>query len=276
MVVLLVAVALVILVWLGQRWLVYVPDRSAPPPAATVLTGARDVALTTSDGLTLGAWWVPPSAPSRGAVLVAPGNGGNRAGRAGLAEALSTTGLGVLLVDYRGYGGNPGAPSEVGLARDVRAARDFLLDDAGIGAEHLLYLGESIGTGPASALAVEHPPAALVLRSPFTSLADAGRAAYGVPVGWLLRDRYAVADDVRRVDAPVVVVHGGGDTIVPPAQSRAVAQAVRDAGGDVVEVEVPGAGHNDARLAQGPALVSAVADVAARAGVSGCGPVRPR
>lgn len=260
----------VVAVWLGQRHLIYFPDRTAPRPAATMLPGARDVALTTSDGLELGAWYAPPSEPCRVAVLVAPGNGGNRAGRVGLAEALRAAGFGVLLVDYRGYGGNPGVPSEEGLARDLRAAQAFLVE-AGIAARDLVYLGESIGTGPASALAIEHPPAALVLRSPFTSLADAGRAAYGVPVGWLLRDRYAVAENVRHVRAPIAVVYGSDDTTVPPGHSRAVAEAARDAGADVVVVEVPGVGHNDPLLAQGPALVDAVVEVVARAGITGCG-----
>lgn len=268
--VLLVVMGVVGAVWLGQRYLIYFPDPTTPPSATTVLPGARDVSFTTSDGLTLAGWYAPPSGSCRAAVLVAQGNGGNRAGRVELAQALRATGLGVLLSDYRGYGGNPGAPSEAGLARDMRAARTFLVEEAGIAPDRLLYLGESIGTGPASALAVEHPPAALVLRSPFTSLADVGRAAYGLPVGWLLRDHYAVAENVRHVRTPIAVVYGGRDTIVPPEQSRAVATAGREAGGDVVEVEVPGAGHNDALLAHGPALVDAVAEVTARAGITGC------
>jgi uncharacterized protein len=268
---LLVAVGVVVAVWLGQRSLVYFPDRTAPPPADAVLPGAHDVGLTTSDGLTLGAWYAPPAGTCRAAVLVAPGNAGNRAGRAGLARALRGDGFGVLLVDYRGYGGNPGAPSEAGLASDVQAARAFLLGEAGIDESRLVYLGESIGAGPISALAVEHPPAALVLRSPFTSLADVGRAAYGIPVGWLLRDRYPVAVDVGHVSAPIAVVYGSRDTTVPPAQSRAVAQAARAGGAEVVEVTVTDVGHNDVLLAQGPALVDAVRHVAALAGITGCG-----
>lgn len=267
-----VLVVVVVLVWSVPGRLVYVPDRGDPPAAGSVLPGARDVALTTADGLTLGAWYVPPSSPCRAAVLVAPGNAGHRAGRARLAQALAAARLGVLLVDYRGYGGNPGVPSETGLGRDVAAGRAFLVGEAGVAPRDLVYLGESIGTGPASALAVRHPPAALVLRSPFTSLADVGRALYRVPVGWFLRDRYPVVRDVARLRLPVAVVYGGADTTVPPAQSRAVAAAARAGGSDVVEVEVPGAGHNDPVLAHGPALVDAVVRVAARAGITGCRP----
>jgi pimeloyl-ACP methyl ester carboxylesterase len=110
-----------------------------------------------------------------------------------------------------------------------------------------------------------------VLRSPFTSLADVGRAAYGVPVGWLLRDRYPVRDHVTRSRAPTAVVYGSADSIVPASQSRSVARTARAAGSDVVEVEVTGADHNDVALAQGPALVDAVVEITRRAGVPGCG-----
>ena len=255
----LVLVLVVVVVWFAPRYLVYFPDRTTPPPAATVLPGARDVALRTSDGLALRAWYAPPSGTCAGAVLVAPGNGGNRAGRVGLARALGAEGFGVLLTDYRGYGGNPGTPSEVGLVRDLGAARDFLVGEAGIAADDLVYLGESIGTGPASALAVQQPPGALVLRSPFTSLADVGRAAYRVPVGWLLRDRFAVAENVRHVRAPIGVVYGSGDRTVPPEQSRAVAGAAARLHR---LVEVPGADHNDPVLLDGDALVAAVLKLA--------------
>lgn len=248
----------VLALWTFQRSLIYLPDTGRPPPAGEVLPGGQDVELRTSDGLALAAWHV--AAPQSGAtVLVAPGNGGNRSGRVPLAQALVDAGHGVLLLDYRGYGGNPGTPTEEGLARDARAARDFLLQAAGVPEDRLVYLGESLGAAVATELAAEHRPAGLLLRSPFTSLADAGRAAYGVPVGWVLRDEFRVREAVGRVAAPVAVVYGDADTIVPPEQSAAVAQAARDAGTDVHEAVVPGANHNDAQLAHGEEVVAAVA-----------------
>jgi len=128
--VLVLAVLVVAALWAFQRQLVYLPGRQAVPPAATVLPGASDVVLQTEDGLELGAWFLPAAAGAP-AVLVANGNGGSRELRAPLARALAEEGLSVLLFDYRGYGGNPGSPSEQGLARDVRAARRFLLEVAG-------------------------------------------------------------------------------------------------------------------------------------------------
>ncbi|MBP2335464.1 alpha/beta hydrolase [Saccharothrix coeruleofusca] len=235
-----------------QRKLVYLPSGDLPPPAAQVLPGGRDVTLTTADGLRLAAWHFPVE-DARAAVLVAPGNAGNRALRAPLARALTARGLSVLLLDYRGFGGNPGRPTEAGLALDVRAARDFLL---GTSPPRLLYFGESLGSAVVAELAAEHPPAALVLRSPFTDLAAVGRRHYPfLPVGLLLRDRFRTAEHVARVRAPVTVVYGSADTIVPPEQSRAVARA---AGGRAVEV--PGADHNDPVLLDGPQLVEAITD----------------
>ena len=164
------AVHAVGLLWAFQRSLIYLPDDGPVAAAHTQLSGARDVTLTTSDGLTLGAWYLPGPADAP-AALVANGNGGHRGMRAPLARALGEAGLGVLLFDYRGYGGNPGSPSEDGLALDVRAAREFLLGSA-IPPERLLYFGESLGAAVVTELATEHPPAGLVLRSPFVDLAS--------------------------------------------------------------------------------------------------------
>ncbi|ACQ79284.1 conserved hypothetical protein [Beutenbergia cavernae DSM 12333] len=255
--------------WVFQRSLVFLPDRTTPPPASSdVVDGARDVLLHTSDGLELTAWEVPADPACGVTALVLPGNGGNRADRAGLVRALAERGMGVLLVEYRGYGGNPGSPSESGLRRDARAALAHLRDGT---TGSLLYVGESLGAAVATDLAAGEPPDGLLLRSPFTSLADAGRAAYGVPVGWLLRDRFDVRGAVVRVDAPLAVVYGDADHIVPPAQSREVADVAGSAGLDVTVSVVPGADHNDADLAQGQALIEAALGLARSAGAADCG-----
>lgn len=233
-----------------QRRLIYLPDPGPVPPVAQVLPGGQDVTLRTADGLDLTAWYFPADA-ARAAVLVAPGNAGNRSLRAPLARALRAAGLSTLLLDYRGYGGNPGSPTEAGLALDVRAARGFLAAESRV---PLVYFGESLGAAVVTGLAVEHPPAALVLRSPFTDLAAVARRHYPfLPVRLVLRDTFPVADLVGKVRAPVTVVYGSGDTIVPPEQSRAVAAAARGRA-----VEVPGADHNDPALLAGPQVLEAL------------------
>ncbi len=251
------------LMWALQRSLIYAPATQPVGPAGAAIEGAQDVRLHTSDGLNLGAWYLPARDPHRGVtVLVANGNGGDRSLRASLAEALRQQGLGVLLFDYRGYGGNPGRPSEEGLARDARAAHRYLTGPARVPADRLVYLGESLGAAVLTELAVDHPPAALVLRSPFVDLASVGQVHYPfVPVRALLRDRYPLTGHLSRVRVPVTVVYGTDDHIVPPSQSRAVA---RSAPFLWQLVEVEGAGHNDPSLVSGPGLTRAVASAAER------------
>jgi uncharacterized protein len=262
----------VVLLWVFQRRLIYLPSTAPVPPAGHVLPGARDVTLHTADGLALGAWLVPPRQPAdlppdqparrptgTVAVLVASGNAGDRSLRAPLAAALAGRGLTVLLFDYRGYGGNPGSPTEAGLALDVRAAHRFLTEDAGVPPDRLLYYGESLGAAVVTELATEHRPAGLVLRSPFVDLAAVGRVHYPLlPVGALLKDRFPVAEHIARVDAPTAVVYGTRDSVVPPEQSRAVAEAARP---PARTVEIPGADHNDRVLLDGPHVVGAVLDL---------------
>ena len=256
---------LLVLLWGVQRRLIYLPSGSVGSLAVANLVGARDVVLETTDGLKLAGWFVPAAAPSRGmAVLVANGNAGNRAGRAPLARALSARGLAVLLFDYRGYGGNPGSPSERGLARDVRAAHRFLVYEAGVPSDRLLYYGESLGAAVVVELATDHPPAGLVLRSPFVDLASVGQVHYPfLPVRMLLKDRFPLADQLAAVKAPVTVVYGTRDSIVPAEQSRTVADtapALRQL------LAVQGADHNDPVLLDGDLLINAVLALADHAG----------
>jgi uncharacterized protein len=254
------------MLWWQQRRLIYFPDSSPVPPAEAVIDGARDITLHTEDGLELGAWFVP-AAPGmatdrRMAVLVAPGNGGNRAGRAGFAEELRRRGLAVLLMDYRGYGGNPGSPSEEGLARDATAAVEALAE-LGYPAERTIYFGESLGCGVVAALQARHPPAGMVLRSPFPELADVGAWHYPwLPVRLLLRDRFPVVDRLDDSEVPVTVVYGDRDSIVPTELSKRVADRAPALAERVV---IAGADHNDAAMF-GPRVARAVARLADQVG----------
>jgi fermentation-respiration switch protein FrsA (DUF1100 family) len=261
LVVLVLLGAVVGLLWVGQRALIYFPDAAPVAPAGDVLAGARDVTLRTSDGLELRAWFVPASgATDTGmAVLVAPGNAGNRADRAGFAEELGRRGLAVLLMDYRGYGGNPGRPSEDGLARDADAAAAALAE-LGYPARRTLYFGESLGTGVIAALQARRPPAGIVLRSPFTELADVAEHHYPwLPVRALLCDRFPVSEHLATSDVPVTVVYGDRDSVVPTELSARVAD---DAPTLAERLVLPGADHNDPVMF-GPRVADVVAGLAA-------------
>jgi uncharacterized protein len=242
--------AVVVLAAVFQRQLIHLPDRSTP----AVPAGVEEVALATGDGLELRAWFVPAVGEPIATVLVAPGNAGNRAARLPLAAGLARRGHAVLLLEYRGYGGNPGRPSEAGLFADVRAAADHLASREDVDPDRVAYLGESLGTAVVAALTAERPPVALVLRSPFPELADVGRAAYPfLPVRTLLRDRYLVTDHLAGFDRPVLVVAGDADRIVPTRLSRQVAEMV---GADLVLL--PGVDHNDRDLLDGDRYLDAI------------------
>lgn len=250
----------VLLLWTLQRRLIYLPLQAPVPDAVDSIAGAQEVTLETSDDLRLDAWFVPAREPvGKMTVLVAPGNAGHRGLRAPLAQALAEAGLSVLLFDYRGYGGNPGAPSEEGLARDVRAAYRYLVEDAGVAANRLLYYGESLGAAVVTELATEHPPAGLILRSPFVDLASVGRDHYPFVPTFLLKDRYELADNLARIEVPTTVIYGSQDSIVSPEQSQRVATA---APGPTHVVIVEGADHNDPALSYGSQLIDAVVDLA--------------
>lgn len=261
--VVLLAGTVVGLIWALQRKLIYLPDDSPVRSASAVIAGARDITLRTDDGLDLGAWFVPARGRPQGsatsmAVLVAPGNGGNREGRAGLAEELRRRGLAVLLMDYRGYGGNPGNPSEDGLAADADAAVDAL-EELGYPADRTLYLGESLGTGVVAALASRRPPAGVVLRSPFPELADLAQHHYPyLPARLVLRDRFPVVAHLARSQVPVTVIYSDADSVVPTDLSARVADALPNLAERLV---ITGADHNDPVMF-GPRVAEAVARLA--------------
>jgi uncharacterized protein len=256
-----VLLALVGLLWSQQRRLIYHPAPRAVPPAATVLPAAEEVSFPTGDGLRLAGWFVPaagppgrgPRQPRSPAVLVCNGNAGNRSHRAPLAAALARAGLAVLLFDYRGYAANPGRPTEPGLAADARAALDYLAARPDVDPARLVYFGESLGAAVALRLAVDRPPAALVLRSPFASLAEVGRRYYPwLPVSLLLADRYDALGRVGRLAAPLLVVAGERDRIIPASHSRRLFDAAPEPKRFVL---LPGAEHNDLDLLAGPRLL---------------------
>ena len=245
------------LLWLLQSRLIYFPATGLRSLAESGLAQGESVAFDTADGLRLGAWFFRASGPPpRRTVLVFNGNAGNRAHRAPLAASLRRRGLHVLLTDYRGYGGNPGSPSEKGLVADARAALAYLLSREDVDRSRIVYFGESLGAAVALQLAVEHTPAALILRSPFTSLADVGQHHYPLlPVRLLLRDRFASLARAHQVRCPVLVIGGGRDAIVPIDQTRRLYDAVV---APKTFFEIPSADHNDYDLLAGDEMIESI------------------
>jgi fermentation-respiration switch protein FrsA (DUF1100 family) len=258
------AVAVVALGLLILTALMYVTQRSSlyfpsTAPADAPPLGVEPIEIATDDGLRLGAWFIradgQPTEPGP-AVLVCNGNAGNRAHRLPLGAALAERGYHVLLFDYRGYAGNPGSPTEDGLRTDARAAARALADRPEVDPDRVAYFGESLGASVCGGLASELPPAALVLRSPFPSTVAIGRHHYPYlpviePLVW---DRYPLerqmSDSVR---APLLVIVGERDEIVPPHLSRRVFEAATE---PKRFVELPAAHHNDEALLSGDAMLT--------------------
>ena len=255
--ILLVAALGLVALWALQRRLIYFPFGDVPPPGDVGLSRTEAIRFVTEDGLTLGGWFVPPAAQPTGVtVLVFNGNAGNRSGRAPLAAMLAEAGIATLLFDYRGYGGNPGFPSEKGLALDAAAARRYLVGRPDVDPARLAYFGESLGSGVAVQLAAAERPFALILRSPFTSLVDAGRNAYPfLPVGLLLQDRFESLDAIGRIRTPLLVVASRNDRIVPAAQSERLFAAAHEPKRLLMFEH---GDHNDYELLAGRRLIDAI------------------
>jgi len=258
-----IGVAVLALIWFGQRRLIYFPDTRLPSLDRAGLAGAEAVTLVTADGLPLGGWFVAGSGLSpRPTVIVFSGNAGHRGYRAPIAAALQHHGLNVLLTDYRGYGGNPGEPTEEGLAADARAARAFVRSRPDVDQARVVYFGESLGAAVALRLAVEDPPSAVVLRSPFASMALVGRYHYPMlPVRLLLRDRFPSLDRAPQLRSPVLVIAGTRDSIIPIDHTRRLYDAIV-APKTFVAIE---ADHNDAALLDGDEMIQAIVSVIATA-----------
>jgi fermentation-respiration switch protein FrsA (DUF1100 family) len=247
-------------IWFGQRGLMYFPDGQTPAPAAFGLPDAEPQAFDTEDELTLGGWFLPARVGDTGyTVIIFNGNAGHRGYRATFAAQLAARGVSVFLFDYRGYGGNPGLPSETGLTRDARAAPAYLGRRPGIDLTRIVFFGESLGAAVAVRLALEYPPAALILRSPFSSMAAIGSHHYPIlPVRALLRDRYPSIDRIPKITSPLLVIAGDADRIVPLSDTQELFDAAPQPKRLVV---IQGADHNDEALSEGPQVVRAVMDV---------------
>ena len=228
-------VAIVVLLAATQGQLIY----PAPPPQG-VPPGYAAVALRTADGLTITAGYRPAHG-GLPTVLLFHGNGMVWPDGIHVTDLLASRGYGVLLAEYRGYNGNPGAPTEQGLYHDGRAALAFLQGE-GVASDEVILAGLSVGSGPAVQLATENKIRAPILISPFASLPATANAAYPwlPPAGWFLRDRYDNLAKLPRVDAPVLILHGDADRLIPHDQAEQLAAANPAA----EFVSVPGRGHN--------------------------------
>jgi uncharacterized protein len=218
-----------LLLYTTQRRIVFRPDPTLADLAAAGLGGQMtEVAIKTSDGLTLSTWWAPPLRPDRRVIVYLHGNAGHRGSRADRIRDYLAAGYGVLLVGYRGYGGNPGEPTEIGLYEDARANLAFLRSER-VRPEQIILLGESLGTAVAIQMATEVPILALVLEAPLASVLHSARARYPLfAFDFLVRDKFNSVAKIGKVKVPLLLIHGEKDRTTAVRFGRMVYDAANE------------------------------------------------
>jgi fermentation-respiration switch protein FrsA (DUF1100 family) len=230
----------VALLYLAQRSLQYFPERRRTVPSAVGLSKAEEVVLDAADSERVIVWHVPPC-DGQPVFLYFHGNGGSLRWREERFHDLIADGSGLVALSYRGYGGSTGHPTEKGLIEDAKAAYAFSV--AHYPAERLVLWGESLGSALALTLAAENPVGCVVLEAPFTSAVDVGAQHYWfVPVRLFMKDQFRSDLRAGKVTAPVLVVHGENDLVVPMALGKCLYGLIR---APKRFVSVAGAGHND-------------------------------
>jgi uncharacterized protein len=236
-----VYLAVVVLVWALQRKLLYFPDPQRIAPSAEGLVGVSEHVLTTADGQHI-LTWRGAAKPGFPTILYFHGNGGNLATRAARMGHYLKQGYGMTMMSYRGYSGSTGTPTERAIIADALLAFDTLVS-GGTAANTIVVYGESLGTGVATQVAAQRPVGGLILDAPYTSTADVGAATYWfLPVRLLMTDRYETIRHIGKVTAPLLVIHGERDSIIPVAMGRAVHAAATTT---KQIVTFPLAGHAD-------------------------------
>ena len=246
------------ILWFMQRDMLFHRTTERPMLNDPTLEPKREiVCLTTADGLNLRSWYVRASTPGAPTVVFFHGNAGDIGNHLPYAKFL-IAGYGLLALEYRGYGGNPGSPSETGLIEDGRTALAFLKTQ-GIPDSNIVLFGESLGTGVAVQLAAEHHVRAMILRSPYTSIAEVAAIQLPyLPARWLVRDKFDSLAKIGLNTAPLFVFHGDADTLIPMALGRELFEAAPE---PKTWLTIPGTGHNDV---QTPEAERAVLDFLAK------------
>lgn len=206
--------AIVALMYMKQDALTFDADKRVTSPQEADVLNAAVVTIVTPDGETLNAWYTPPVG-TMPVILFLHGKGGNISHRPERYRHYTGQGLGVLFVDYRGYGGSTGKPSEQGLVTDAEASYDWLLAN-GVSPRRIVAVGESLGTGIAVKLAARRPIVALALEAAYSSLTDVAAHHYWwLPVSLLMKNPVDVSADIAKVRAPMLFHHGDADETVP-------------------------------------------------------------
>ena len=226
----------------SQRSFLYFPSKETIDISNYDDTGLNEVELTTSDGLVLKSWFKKPNSQEGYTILIFHGNAGHIGDRVEKFKRFIAAGHGLLFLEYRGYGGNSGKPTEKGLHNDALAALNFLSKQY-IFSDKIFLYGESLGCGIAAKLSSENAFAATILEAPYTSIADIAQHHYWyLPAKWLVLDRYDILGIINNIKSPLMVLHGEKDNVI----NIEFGKKVFDAASEPKEaLFVPNAGHNN-------------------------------
>jgi uncharacterized protein len=237
----LVYLCIVTAAWAFQRKLLYFPSQQRTQPADAGLAGVIEQVLNTPDGQQV-ITWVGTAKPGFPTILYFHGNGGDLTGRASRMGHYLKHGYGMVMMSYRGFSGSTGSPSERANIADAVMAFDTLVA-TGTKPSDIIVYGESLGSGVATQVAAQRPAGGIILDAPYTSTVDVGAQAYWfLPVRLLMSDRYETIRHIKKVTAPLLVLHGERDSVIPVAMGRAVHAAATSA---KQIATFPQAGHQD-------------------------------
>lgn len=227
--------------WVLQRHLMYFPDTLRTPPKVFGLNNVEEVTFKTRDGAMIVSWWAKAQ-PGKPTILYFHGNAGTLATRGERVRKYNDKGYGVFMMTYRGYGGSTGRPSERANVRDGKQAYDLLIK-AGLSPSEIVIYGESLGSGVATQVAAAKDCAGVILDAPYTTMTDVAALHYPyLPARWLMTDRYLSKKYVGRINAPLLIVHGEDDQVIPVEMGRAMFAMAKD---PKQIATFKGAGHAD-------------------------------
>lgn len=205
-----------------QRHLMYFPDTTYFTPKTAGLTGVSEEVLQTPDGARVLAWYAPAK-PGQPTLLYFHGNAGSLETRIERIRKYMARGLGVFMMTYRGFGGSSGEPSEAANVADAKLAYDMLTERLGIAPVDIIVYGESLGTSVAVQVAGAREVAGIVLDAPYTSMVDLAALHHPwIPGRWFMTDRYETRRHIKAVTAPLLILHGEIDDIVPVTMGREI------------------------------------------------------
>ncbi len=197
-----------------QRKLQYLAENKGLTPESVGIAGAGVETLATADGEKIILWYAPARA-GMPTILYFHGNAGEMGDRPLRFNYYQSQGFGVAYLSYRGFGGSSGSPSEAGMMADANAAYEWLIAK-GVEPSRIALLGESLGSGVAVQLAAKREVGAVALEAPYTSTVEvAAKIYWWLPVHALMKDQFKSIDFIAAVVAPLLVIHGEEDGLIP-------------------------------------------------------------